>query len=68
MHFEYKGRYIKPDPQYPSMHIIRPEGSGTTPTELRGRYTSVVEAKLAIDRLKPRGKSNAKAKPAAGNK
>lgn len=67
--FEYKERFIKTDPTFPSMHIIRPKGSGKVPAELSGRYTSVVEARLAIDRYNPpRGKTNAKAKPTAGNK
>ncbi len=34
-----------------NLFIIKPTGRGSVPKQLRGRYTSQVEAKKAVERL-----------------
>ncbi|CAH9011547.1 conserved hypothetical protein [Vibrio phage 409E50-1] len=50
---EYKGFKIVADGTMGYKHITQP-GSGAMPQALKGRYTTVVQAQLAIDNYKPK--------------
>lgn len=57
---EYKGYLLKGEGNY-AMIVIKPLGKGSVPKELRGLYTSVAEAKRAVDQLE-RTSNNGKTK------
>lgn len=50
---EYKGFKIVPDGSFGMCHIKQP-GSGATPSELSGAYTTPTIAMNAIDAYKPK--------------
>lgn len=58
---EYNGYKIVHDGSF-GMYTIKPLGKGSTPKELKGRYTSYGAAQAAIDAShKTKGKENGKA-------
>jgi len=58
---EYEGYKIEADGTY-SMKVIKAIGKGSVHLDLRGLYSSVGEARLAIDSfINRKGKGNAKA-------
>lgn len=58
---DYNGYKIAHDGSF-GMYTIKPLSRGSTPKELKGRYTSYNDAKMAIDAYNrsKKGKSNAK--------
>ena len=57
---DYKGYKIQNDGSY-NMYTIKPNGKGSVPKELRGRYTDYGSAQKAIDayaKVKGKGQPN----------
>lgn len=64
---EYNGYSIEHDGTF-GYKEIKPIGKGSVPKELRGKYTTAVTAKQAIDAYVREKKSNATTKRASSSK